>query len=116
MTDLLHFNDFAYVARCPRQPFLHLCFGTLALALTPPELRELHGRVARLPVAVADPDARLLLLPTPAQRWAVALTAVEASQLLEVLDITVLLLEAEQLLNPGGTTDDGSCLGCPYAS
>ena len=116
MADLLHFNDFAYVARCPRHPLLTVCFGTLAVALTPAELRALRARVAALPppLAVADPEARQLLLPTPAARWAVALTATEAAQLLEVLDVAALVLEAEQLLNPGGA-GGGSCGGCPHA-
>ena len=116
MSELLYFNDFAYVARCPRHSFLTLCFGTLAVALAPAELRALRTRVAALPkaLAVADPDARQLLLATPAPRWAVALTATEAGQLLEVLDVAALLLEAEQLLNPGGASS-GACTGCPYA-
>ena len=116
MAELLHFNDFAYVARCPRHSSLTVCFGTLAVALTPAELRALRTRVAALPLpaAVADPDARQLLLATPAQRWAVALTATEADQLLEVLSVAALLLEAEQLLNPGDASGR-SCNGCPYA-
>ena len=116
MAELLHFNDFAYVARCPRHSLLTVCFGTLAVALTPVELWALRTRVAALPTpaAVPDPDARLLLLATPAQRWAVALTATEAEQLLEVLSVAAPLLEAEQLLNPDGP-GGGSCNGCPYA-
>lgn len=114
MAELLHFNEFAYVARCPRHSFLTLCFGTLAVALTPVELRALRTRVAALPTVVADPEARQQLLATPAQRWAVALTAAEAGHLLEVLDVAALLLEAEQLLNPSGTGGD-ACTGCPYA-
>ena len=35
MAELLHFNDFAYVARCPHHSYLTVCFGTLAVALTP---------------------------------------------------------------------------------
>lgn len=115
MADLLHFNAFAYVARCPRHSFLTVCFGTLAVALTPDELWELRRRVAALPSALSDPEARQLLLATPAHRWAVALTEMEAGQLLEVLNVTALLLEAEQLLNPNGR-GSGTCTGCPYAA
>lgn len=114
MADLLHFNEFAYVARCPRHSFLTVCFGTVAAVLTPAELRTLRTHVAALPTVVADPDARQLLLPTPAARWAVALTAAEAAQLLDVLNVAALVLEAEQFLNPGGATGS-NCSDCPHA-
>lgn len=115
MADLLHFNEFAYVARCPRHSFLTVCFGTLAVALTPDELWELRRRVAALPAGLPDPEARQLLLATPAHRWAVALTEQEAGQLLEALNVATLLLEAERLLNPAGGSG-GACTGCPYAA
>lgn len=85
------------------------------MALTPDELWELRRRVAALPAGLPDPEARQLLLATPAHRWAVALTELEAGQLLEVLNVAALLLEAERLLNPDGN-GSGTCTGCPYAA
>jgi hypothetical protein len=113
MAELLHYNDFAYVARRPANSFLHVCFGTLAVALTAAELQDLRRRVAALPFPAADPNGQLLLA-TPAQRWAVVLTAHEAGQLLEVLNVAALLLEAEELLNPGRSGGQ-VCADCPYA-
>ena len=56
MTELLHSNDLASVARCPRHPFLHLCFGTLALALTP----ETEGIVGATELTLMEPHAWLV--------------------------------------------------------
>ncbi|SFQ57934.1 hypothetical protein SAMN04515668_3059 [Hymenobacter arizonensis] len=49
----------------------------------------------------ANSKLKSWLLATPAQRWAVALTANEAYQLLEVLNVTALLLESSSCTQVG---------------
>ncbi|GAA4388279.1 hypothetical protein [Hymenobacter koreensis] len=104
MAKLLHHNPFGYTARCPRAAgFVHLCFGTVGLALTPPELADFRSRISEAYSIHAaavnlDPEARCIAVRSSAERLALVFTFSELSQLLELLDCTALFLEAEELL------------------
>ena len=116
MAKFLHHNDFGYCVRCPRTGYLHLCFGTVALALTPAEFGDFRESVAaavrqaaRQPPAAAG--ARCVALRTRADRLALVFTRAELALLQGLVEMTGLLLEAEALL--GGPPPGGSCAGCP---
>ncbi|GAB2952396.1 hypothetical protein GCM10027048_16860 [Hymenobacter coalescens] len=104
MAQLLHHNTFGYTARCPRAAgFVHLCFSSVGMALTPPELAEFRALIAQTfrDYAAApprDPEARCIAVRTAVPRLALVFSFAELTELLELLDCTALLLEAEALL------------------
>ncbi|MFD1469973.1 DUF6686 family protein [Hymenobacter caeli] len=116
MAKFLHHNAFGYCVRCPRTGYLHLCFGPVAMALTPVEFAGFRESVAATAYQVAqhpvaDAGARCVALRTPAERLALVFTRAELAQLQELVEMTALLLETETLL--GGPPPAGYCAGCP---
>ncbi|TPG67233.1 DUF6686 family protein [Hymenobacter nivis] len=119
MAKFLHHNEFGYCVRCPHTGYLHLCFGTVAMALTPPEFKEFREVVAATAYQatqqpVVDAGARCVALRTRADRLALVFTRLEMGQLQELVEMTALLLETEALL--GGPAPGGAnCAGCPMS-
>ena len=116
MAKFLHHNDFGYCVRCPQTGYLHLCFGTVAMALTMPEFVDFREAVAATAYqAVQRPvvgaGARCVALRTRADRLALVFTHLEMSQLQELVEMTALLPEVEALL--GSPATGGHCAGCP---
>lgn len=119
MVKFLHHNELGHCVRCPRTGYLHLCFGTVAMALTPAEFADFRGTVAATAYRVAqqlavDAGARCVALRTRADRLALVFTRAELDQLQELVEMTGLLLETESLL--GGPPPSGGCAGCPLGN
>jgi len=101
MAQFFHHNDFGYCVRCPRTQYLHVCFGTVALAATAAEFQVFREAVAaqhQHHAACRDPEARCIALRTPADKMALVFTWQELLQLRDILENTALLLEVEALL------------------
>ncbi|WP_162550051.1 hypothetical protein [Hymenobacter nivis] len=119
MAKFLDHNEFGYRVRCPHTGYLHLCFGTVAMALTPPEFVDFRDVVAATAYqaaqrSVIDAGVRCVALRTRADRLALVFTHLKMGQLQELVEIMALLLETEALL--GGEAPGGQCAGCPPGS
>jgi Family of unknown function (DUF6686) len=95
-------NEFGFARKCNCQEAVHLHFGNVVLLLSCPQLRDFSTYVSEALISkseITDHDSRCIYLPTRDLALMFTLSYTDLSQLCDILDHTLLMVEVEKMLS-----------------
>lgn len=97
-----HQNSFGSARKCTCHAAVHVCFGTVSLLLSRPQVSDFAMFITEALLSgcdVEDRDERNIFLPTRDYCLMFALTYNELSSLSEILDQTLMMMEVDDALS-----------------